>query len=87
MRAYREMDFKRIIESWDGWHGSAWNISVAAARLGHADIAFDWLDRSVELRSGMILWLPTSPEFDKLRDHPRYRAALERITTPPPWAR
>jgi TolB-like protein/tetratricopeptide (TPR) repeat protein/predicted Ser/Thr protein kinase len=87
MRAYREEDLKRAIDSWDGWHGSAWAISVAAARLGHADLAFDWLARAIELRSGMILWLPTAPEFEKLRADPRFRAALERIAAPAPWAR
>lgn len=87
IRAYREADLKRAIDAWDGWHGRAWEISVGAARLGHADLAFEWLDRSVELRSGMVLWLPTSPEFEKFRADPRYRAALERIAMPPPWAR
>ena len=51
--------------------------------LGHADLAFDWLDRAVEMRSGMVVWLPTAPEYANLRTHPRYQAALRRIAAPP----
>ncbi|MCA1649989.1 MAG: protein kinase, partial [Acidobacteria bacterium] len=83
MQAYRELDLKRAIESWDGWHSAAWSIGARAARLGHVDMAFDWLDRAVEARSGFILWLPTAPEYEKLRSHPRYQAVLRRIAAPP----
>jgi Tfp pilus assembly protein PilF len=87
IRAYRELDLKRAIENWDGWHVAAWENGALAARLGHADLAFDWLDRAVEMRSGMILWLPTAPEYEQLRTHPRYQAAMRRIAAPAPWAR
>jgi len=81
-QGYRELDLKRSIESWDGWHLAAWDIGALAARLGHVDLAFDWLDRAVEARSGMIVWLPTAREYGKLRHHPRYQAALRRIAAP-----
>jgi eukaryotic-like serine/threonine-protein kinase len=87
MRAYGELDLKRALENWDGWHAGAWEIGARAASLGHADVAFDWLDRAVEMRSGMILWLPTTPEYEQLRTHPRYQAAVRRIAAPAPWAR
>lgn len=83
MTAYRELDLKRATENWDGWHASAWGIGVLSAGLGHAELAFDWLDRAVEMRSGMVVWLPTAPEYANLRTHPRYQAALRRIAAPP----
>jgi TolB-like protein/Tfp pilus assembly protein PilF/predicted Ser/Thr protein kinase len=79
IRAYRELDLKRSIEQWDGWHVMAYVIGEGAAKLGHVDLAFDWLDRAVEARSGMIVWLPTAPGYEKLRTHPRYQAVLRRI--------
>ena len=82
IRAWRELDLKRAIDAWDGWHYDTWEIAARAAHLGHADLAFDWLDRAIDARSGMIVWLPTTPEFKDLRAHPRYRAALRRIAAP-----
>ncbi len=82
MTAYREMDLKRSIENWDGWHQAAWSNGARAAGLGHTDLAFDWLDRAVEARSGMLIWLPTAPDYEKLRSHPRYQAVLRRIAMP-----
>jgi hypothetical protein len=82
MTAYREMDLKRSIETWDGWHQTAWSNGARAARLGHVDLAFDWLERAVEVRSGMLVWLPTAPEYEKLRSHPRYEAVLRRLAMP-----
>jgi serine/threonine-protein kinase len=82
IRGWRELDLKRSIASFDGWHYDAWEIAARAAHLGQADLAFDWLDRAIQARSGMILWLPTTPEFNGLRRDPRYQAALERIAAP-----
>jgi serine/threonine-protein kinase len=83
IRGWRELDLKRTIDSWDGWHYDTWEIAARAARLGHADMAFDWLERAKEARSGMIVWLPTTPEFRRLRTHPRYQAILRQIAAPP----
>ena len=79
IRAWRELDLKRAIEAFDGWHYDAWEIAARAAHLGHADLAFQWLDRAVEARSGMIVWLPTTPEFKRLRTDARFQAVLRRI--------
>ena len=79
IRGWRELDLKRTIDSWDGWHYDTWEIAARAANLGHADMAFDWLERAVEARSGMIVWLPTTREFRRLRTHARYQAVLPRI--------
>jgi serine/threonine-protein kinase len=83
IRGWRELDLKRTIDSWDGWHYDTWEIAARAAHLGHADMAFDWLERAVEARSGMIVWLPTTQEFGRLRTHPRYQAILRPIAAPP----
>jgi eukaryotic-like serine/threonine-protein kinase len=82
MRGWRELQLQRSVESFDGWHYDAWEIAARAARLGHTDAAFAWLDRAIEARSGMILWLPTTPEFERLRSDPRYEAALKKIAAP-----
>jgi serine/threonine protein kinase/tetratricopeptide (TPR) repeat protein len=83
IRGWRELELKQSIDSWDGWHYDTWEIAARAARLGHADLAFDWLERAVAARSGMIVWLPTTPEFKTLRAHPRYQTVLRKIATSP----
>ena len=78
IRGWRELQLKRSIDSFSGWHYDAWEIAARAARLGHADLAFEWLQRAIDARSGMIVWLPTTPEFARLRGDPRYEAALRK---------
>ncbi|MGC4054801.1 MAG: hypothetical protein QM757_38660 [Paludibaculum sp.] len=41
--------------------------------------ALDWLERAVEERDPHVLWLPTSPRWDPLRNHPRFAALMTRL--------
>jgi serine/threonine-protein kinase len=44
--------------------------------------ALDYLEKAVELRSPMVLWLKTDPRFDKIRSDPRFQALMRRIGFP-----
>ncbi len=51
--------------------------------LGNKEAALDLLEqiarRAREARSWYVIWLPTAPWYDPLRDHPRFQAILERL--------
>jgi hypothetical protein len=54
-------------------------ISRAYAWYGDNDQAFQWLDRAIDLRDPGIASIKSIPEYDKLRDDPRYLRALQRM--------
>jgi TolB-like protein/Tfp pilus assembly protein PilF len=49
------------------------------ALLGEHDQAFEWLDKACLAHDGMLIYLGAAPEFDGLRDDPRFCAILRRI--------
>ena len=55
------------------------SIAETFARAGMIDEALFWLDEAVDYGSYEITYLAFQPEFDGLRDDPRYRALVERV--------
>jgi TolB-like protein/Tfp pilus assembly protein PilF len=53
-------------------------LAFLTARLGLRDEAFKWLDKLVELREIGRVSLKVSPEWDNLRDDPRFSELLRR---------
>lgn len=53
--------------------------AVAAAALGHHDLAFEWLERAAESRDIMLGYITVLPSFRSLRADPRYHALIERM--------
>ncbi len=47
--------------------------------LGEIDEAFQWLEKAVDECEPIALQVPSSPLFDPLRSHPRYRALLGKM--------
>jgi len=47
--------------------------------LGEIDKGFDWLEKAVDERDGLILHLHIDPSHDSLRSHPRYPALLRKM--------
>ncbi|MEJ0100317.1 MAG: protein kinase [Pseudomonadota bacterium] len=54
-------------------------ISRAYAWYGEKDEAFRWLDRAIDLHDPGVVGIKSIPEYDTLRDDPRYQRALERM--------
>lgn len=50
--------------------------------LGERDQALAWLDRGLEERAVKMVLIGLDPQFDRLRDDPRFRAMLERLDLP-----
>jgi TolB-like protein/Tfp pilus assembly protein PilF len=56
-----------------------YNVWAAYALLGDRDLAFEWLERSLEVRTFGNLLIGVTPWLDPVRDDPRYQAILDRI--------
>ena len=75
MRAMAEA----LAERAGGSYVDPFKIAEAFARAEMIDEALQWLHEAVDYGSYEITYLAFQPEFDVLRDDPRFRALLERV--------
>ena len=61
---------------------SPFRLAYVHLGLGDTDVAFDWLEKSVEARDWQLGMLKVEPAFDGLRSDPRFAALLERVGLP-----
>jgi TolB-like protein/Tfp pilus assembly protein PilF len=61
---------------------SAIDLARIYSELGERDEAFKWLEKAYEKRAVDLAWLKVSPEWDNLRDDPRFRDMLHRLRLP-----
>jgi tetratricopeptide (TPR) repeat protein len=54
-------------------------LAVIYLGLGDKDQAFVWLDKAFQDRSSFLIWLKVEPQFDSLRDDPRFQDLLRRV--------
>jgi serine/threonine protein kinase/tetratricopeptide (TPR) repeat protein len=59
------------------WHVAAYSIALKYASLGEMDQAFAWIDKAIELRSGMLVWLYIGD--NPFRSDPRFREVKRRM--------
>ncbi|HBB97492.1 MAG TPA: hypothetical protein DC054_19090, partial [Blastocatellia bacterium] len=57
--------------------------AATQAGLGNKDEAFKWLDQSIDLRFGPMIYLKVNPIWDPLRSDPRFAERLRRIGLEP----
>ena len=62
---------------------SPYLIAIVYVGLGDKDQAFAWLDKAFQDRSSLLLWLKVEPQFDSLRDDPRFQDLLRRVGLTP----
>ena len=51
------------------------------ALAGETDKAITWTERGVAQREPFVLWLDQLPEFDGLREDPRFHEIVERVAS------
>jgi len=59
-----------------------YNAACNLAQLGENDRALDRLERALEAGVSVADWIKHDPDFEHLRDHPRFQAIVKRITPP-----
>jgi adenylate cyclase len=62
--------------------GVLYNAACNYARMGDADRALDLLDRAVSNGFGSRQWIERDPDFEALRQMPRFRAIVARLDPP-----
>jgi non-specific serine/threonine protein kinase len=76
-RALEWADRAMAIAPDDG--GVRYNIACLQLDLGNHDTALDLLEANVDEGWGFRDWLERDPDLNRVRDHPRFKALLERI--------
>jgi len=66
-----------------GEYVSPSNFATSFAHLGEKDQAFEWLEKAYEERDSVLMYLKGSPQFDPLRDDPRFHDLLRRMKLEP----
>lgn len=67
----------------DGAGPPAGEIAIIFVALGDKDLAFDWLEKALQQRDGVLLGLKADGTFDGLRADPRFETLLRRMNFPP----
>lgn len=57
----------------------SFRIASTFAIAGEVDLAFEWLDNAVDQGSLELVYVNIRPEFDPLRDDPRYKSLMHRL--------
>ena len=57
----------------------SFRIASTFAMAGEVDLAFEWLDNAVDQGSLELVYVNIRPEFDPLRDDPRYKSLMHRL--------
>lgn len=60
----------------------SYEVAMIHAALGELDLAFEWLTRAVEERSGWIAYLRVDPRLDALRSDSRFESLSESFALP-----
>ena len=58
---------------------SSYEMATVCAASRDLDGAFGWLQKAIERRSLLAVWLRVDPRLDNLRSHPRYRELVSRL--------
>jgi serine/threonine-protein kinase len=58
-------------------------VAMLHAYAGDKSQALDWLERAFDQRESGLVKLQIDPDWDTLRDEPRFQALLRRMNFPP----
>jgi serine/threonine protein kinase/tetratricopeptide (TPR) repeat protein len=61
---------------------SPYLVAMVYSNLDDGERAFEELERALAIRDGRLVWLGVDPQFDPIRDHPRFDELLRRTNNP-----
>ncbi|MBA3242943.1 MAG: tetratricopeptide repeat protein, partial [Acidobacteria bacterium] len=70
---------ERAREAAEADHDVAYWLATAHAMLGERDAAFEWLGRAITLGNENRLWFESDPNWESLREDPRFGELMRRI--------
>src|SRR5215210_2538566 len=77
--AREQLQTERVREAADADHDIAYWLGTAHAMLGDRDEALHWLDRAIDLGNENRTWFESDPNWEALREDPRFVALMRRI--------
>ena len=69
-------ELARVMESARSSYVPALLVAAIHVALGNTDLAFEYLERAIEERAVMLLWLPFDRHWDGLRRDPRFERLM-----------
>jgi len=69
-------------KAWTPGSASSTYIAAIHGRLGEKDAAFEWLEKALRDRVGLLVHFKSHPLFDDLHGDPRFEALVKRIGIP-----
>ncbi len=79
LRGFRQKQLQLALARENGWHVDMFQIAALYARLGDSNLAFAWLEKAFEARSGMLIWLRMYPDFANLTEYPEFHNLLQSV--------
>ena len=83
VKSGRRADAEKMLATWSSRppqeFGHAESMAMIYAGLGKKAEAFQWLDRAYREHWGRLPWIKIEPEYDNLRDDPRFSALLNKM--------
>jgi TolB-like protein/DNA-binding winged helix-turn-helix (wHTH) protein/Flp pilus assembly protein TadD len=61
---------------------SSYDIAVFYAAIGDRKQTLDWLDKAIEERAGLVVYLRVDPIWDSVRDDPRFEKIVKQVGIP-----
>ena len=82
-RADAQKSLDQLIELSKTTYVPAADMGWMFAALGQKDKAFEWLEKSYDEHSLLLVWVKVIPDFDTLRSDPRFADLLRRMNLQP----
>ena len=83
VKSGRRAEAEKMLATWSSRpaqeFGHAESMAMIYAGLGRKDEAFQWLDQAYREHWGRLPWIKIEPEYDSLRDDPRFSALLNKM--------
>jgi serine/threonine protein kinase/Flp pilus assembly protein TadD len=72
---------ERALAMEPGESSALYNVACVYSLLGEADKSLDCLEQAFRQGYGQVEWIENDPDYLPLRDHPRFRALVEQLSS------
>jgi tetratricopeptide (TPR) repeat protein len=69
----------RSLESKGSQGSPSFFLAQTYAGIGEKELAFEWLEKSYEAHEVEMIWLKIEPQFNSIREDPRFTNLMKRV--------